>query len=157
MGWIASRIDKWASKKQADELAHFVEMLRGMDGAELGHVVALAANLRHGIEAGGHQPLDPIAYTARNPGFPLLLSRLVAEAQKQGRLQDAAGLMVWTHTARAGARLELRASAREMWRQLARGYPHVNDAAHAFQQSTGHELHTGNWAVFPTGFTPDPL
>ena len=128
-----------------------------MDGPELGHVVALATNLRHGLAADDHNVMEPVLYTSVNPGFPLLLVKTIAEAQKQGRTQDAAGLMIWAHTARAGIRLELRALAREMWRELARGFPHVQEAALGFENLTGRRLRISGADEFPAGFTPDAL
>jgi len=157
MNWLSNKINKWASGKQTEELEHFVQMLRGMDGPELGHVVALATNLRHGMERDGHNVMEPVVYTSANPGFVLLLSRMVAEAQKQGRMQDAAGLMVWTHTARAGVRLELRVLAKEMWRELARGFPHVVESARGFERTTGRVLRIQGAEQFPAGFTPELL
>jgi hypothetical protein len=157
MGWLMNKINSWSSDKQHEEMAHFVDMLRAMDGPELGHVVAIATHMRHALELEGHNVLDPIIYTGQNVGFPLFLSRTIAEAQKQGRTQDAAALMVWLHTARAGVRLELRNLAREMWRQLERGFPHVNESTLGFERTVGSPLNTQGATQFPSGLTPNPV
>lgn len=157
MGWFANLFNKWATGKQRQELSHFVSLLRAMDGVEVGHVVALATHVRHQLEAKGHNPMDPIVYTAINPGFPLLLSRTTIELQKQHRPHDAAAFMVWAHTARAGVRLELRGLGRELWRELTRGFDHVEEGALSFQAMSGVALNIDGAREYPKGLTPDPL
>jgi len=98
MGWLMNKINRLSSDKQRDEMTHFVDMLRAMDSAELGHVVAIATHMRHTLESEGHNVMDPIVYAGQNIGFPLFLSKSINEAQKQSRMQDAAALMVWVHT-----------------------------------------------------------
>ena len=157
MGWLMNKINRLSSDKQRDEMTHFVDMLRAMDSAELGHVVAIATHMRHTLESEGHNVMDPIVYAGQNIGFPLYLSKSINEAQKQSRMQDAAALMVWVHTARAGVRIELRGLAREMWRQLERGFPHMSESARAFERLSGSILNTQGATQFPAGFTPDPV
>jgi hypothetical protein len=125
MGWLSNMINRWAGGKQEEELRQFLGMLKAMDGSELGLVVAGVTHMRHALESEGHNVMDPIVYTTASPTIAIHLGNLVRECQKQGRMQDAASLMVWLHTMRAGIRLELRGLAREMWGQLARGFPHV--------------------------------
>lgn len=157
MGWFTRKFDSWASKKQRTEMADFIARLRSMDSSEIGHVVACATHLRHQLEAEGHIPIDPINYVAINPMFPLLLSRTTIGFQKQGRLQDAAALMVWLHTARAGVRLELRFLGRELWKELERGFPYVEEAADNVKVLFGKQLDISEATTFPFGLTPEPL
>lgn len=157
MGWFSRLFDKWATGKQREEMANFVSLLRAMDGAELGHVVALATHVRHQLEAMGHNPMDPIIYTAINPGFPLFLSRTTIALQKQNRPQDAAAFMVWVHTARAGVRLELRGLGRELWKELSRGFDHVNEGALSLLMVTGVSINIEGSDEYPKGLTPEPL
>lgn len=157
MGWLTRTIDTWASNKQREEMTHFVSLLKGMDGSEIGAVLAVATHVRHQLEAQGHHPMDPVAYTAINPEFPLLLSRTAIAIQKQqNRGQDAAAFMVWLHTARAAVRLELRGIGRELWRELSRGFPHVEEGARSFEHLLGVRPNIQNANEFPLGFTPDP-
>jgi hypothetical protein len=156
MGWLSNKINKWSSDKQREELASFVDNLRAMDAPEIGYVLAIATHIRHGMEGDGHNIMDPIVYTAQNPGFALFLSRMIIEAQKQGRTQEAAGLMIWLHTARAGIRLELRSFGREMWAQLERGFPYVQQAALAGLPIAATHANITGATQFPAGFTPTP-
>ena len=156
MGWLSNKVNNWASGRQSEELSTFVGMLRSMDSSELGHVVAMATHMRHALASSGHNVMDPIVYTAQNPTFAIFLGKLIAECQKQGRMQDAAALMVWLHTIRAGIRLELRGLAREMWGELARGFPHAELAGFHMRSLNGGPLDTQGSGQFPEGFTPTP-
>jgi hypothetical protein len=156
MGWLSNKINQWSSDKQREELASFVANLGAMDGTEIGFVLAIATHIRHGMEADGHNVMDPIVYTAANPGFALLLSRAVAEAQKQGRTPEAAALMIWLHTARAGIRLELRSLGRQMWSNLERGFPYVERAAIAGLPIPAKVPNVSGASQFPAGLAPMP-
>lgn len=156
MGWLLNKFNQWAGRKEKDELQQFLDMLKAMDGSELGLVVAGATHMRHALFSAGHNVMDPIVYTAQNPAFLIFLSNLIRECQKSGRKQDAASLIVWLHTMRGAIRLELRGLAREMWAQLSRGFPHVVDAAPAMKALDGKPLNIDGAAQFPEGFTPTP-
>ena len=156
MGWLTKKFDQWASSKQREELTRFIDMLRSMDGAELGHVVALATHLRHGLEDEGHNVMDPIVYTAQNVTFALFLSRTSIQLQKKQQTQEAAGMMIWLHTVRAAIRLELRSLGRDMWRQLERGFPYVEESALHFRQLSGVWLNISDARQFPAGLSPEP-
>lgn len=157
VGWFARKFDKWASGKQASEFIEFLKRLRAMDGEELGLVVALATDRRHILEADGHLVSDPTIYVAANPDFTFQLSRATIQHQKQGNLVLAAALMVWIHTLRAGTRLELRQYGRDMWRELQRGFPYVEQAALDAEHLFGKRLNVEGFNEFPKGLTPDPL
>jgi hypothetical protein len=157
VGWFSRKVENWASNNMRQELESFIASLRAMDGSEIGIVVAMATHLRHQLESMGHMPMDPIVYVAVNPRFPLLLSQTIGDFQKQERFRDAAALLIWAHSARAGSRLELRALGRELWRELARGFPHVEDGARSVAEMTGSRLNTQGANEFPKGLTPEPL
>lgn len=157
MRWLAHRLNKWASDKQHEELTSFIANLRAMDGAEIGYVLAVATHIRRGMEGDGHNVMDPIVYTSQNPTFVLFLSRMIIEAQKQGRNPEAAALMIWLHTMRAGIRIELRSLGRELWSQLERGFPFVEQAAAAGLPIAATRPNVTGASQFPVGFTPTPL
>ena len=157
MGWLSNKVGQWAGGRQQEEMQTFIAMLRTMDSTEIGLVVAGATHMRHGLESSGHNVMDPIVYTSQNPTFAIFLSRTIAECQKQGRTHDAAGLMVWLHTMRAGIRIELRGLAREMWGQLSRGFPHVETSSIGIRGLSGGALNIQGATEYPAGFTPTPL
>ena len=64
--------------------------------------------------------------------------------------------MVWVHTLRALDRPELRSLGRSMWRELARGFPYVEEVAGDAYGIFGMHFETRGFGKFPTGLTPEP-
>lgn len=157
MGWFLNKFNQWANKTQLKEMTSFVESLKAMDGTEIGFVLANATHIRHGLEAQGHVLLDPMCYTAINPGFTLTLSRTVIDLQKDKQFSDAAAFMVWVHTLRAANTLSLRQQGRNMWAELSRGFPHVPHAASELSLLTGKQVVFKDFDSYPLGLTPTPL
>jgi len=155
MGWLTERIVKWTSDKQRAELEEFVALLRVMDGPEIGRAIALATHFRHFLEADGHHPMDPIGYAATRPEFAVSLSRTANDLERRKK-PEATAFTIWMHTMRAGARPELRDLGRDMWRELSRGFPHVQSAARTFRVQTGILLQTDDADRFPAGLIPEP-
>lgn len=156
MGWLSQRAVQWAVNQQRQELETYIDMLRALDGSDLGMLVVGVAHTRHVLEAAGHNVMDPVIYTSENPAFASYLSGLVVECQRAGRYTDAAPLMVWTHTMRAGMRLELRGLAREMWGEISRGFPHALGMASEMRSTSGGPVNLHDAFDFPTGFSPKP-
>jgi hypothetical protein len=155
MGIFSNMFNRWAEKRQRKEIQSFIHNLRAMDGPELGSVVAVATDIRHKLEVDSHVLMDPINYFAVNPGFLYLLSSTTIKLQKQNKLTEAAGMMVWVHTFRAAARLELRGLGREMWKELERGFLYIDESVSGFAVLTGNILNTEDANSFPIGLAPE--
>ena len=149
--------DSWAGKKQAKELKSFVENLRAADGSELGMVVACATNWRHELRQDGWDLLAPSLCLATDPMITFRLIKAIQKLQHDDRPELAVGLMVWVHTLRALTRLQLRSLGRDMWRELSRGFPHVDEAAVGAFAIMGTKFDTRNSDQFLSGLTTEPL
>lgn len=156
MGIFSGIFNRWALSSQRKELQEFIDNLSSMDGAEIGFLVASATHLRQGLEETGFRLMDPMVDIANAPDTPLRLSRLIRDFQQNGDSGDAAAAMVWLHTMRVGARHELRAQAREMWRQLERGFPHAELAAIEIMRMTLKPVRIQDYDQFPAGLSPNP-
>lgn len=156
-GFFFKKVLKWSINEQRKEIASFVEILKGLDGAELGHIVALATDIRHRLELEGHIIIDPIVYLITNPEFTVTLIHVYQELQKHNKMQEASGVMVWIHTFRAAANLELRGLGRSIWRELERGFPHIDSSADGYYMLTNIKLDIEGANSFPKGLTPEPL
>lgn len=154
--WLGKKIGEWATNTQREEMGKFVDLLKGMDGEEIGMLVAVATHMRHELESEGHHLLDPIIYTSQNPKICALLNGLIGSLQKEGKTPDAAALMVWLHTSRAGQTAELRSLGRAIWGELQRGFIHASSAAKSFEALAGVRLNTSGFDSFPIGLTPVP-
>ena len=63
--------------------------------------------------------------------------------------------MVWLHTIRAANTPELRFKGRILWKELARGFPCVDDAADNLFALTGITLNVEGYAAVPDGLEDD--
>jgi len=142
---------------QEGEISSFTAQLRQMDADEIGMVVALATDTRNRLEDVGFLLGDPIGAFTVDPETPSVLNEMIRTLQAEGRLQEAAAVMVWLHTSRVGTRLELRPLAREMWRQLERGFPHAEEASMTLMRIFFRPIRLDGYDKFPKGLSPDPL
>lgn len=156
MGFFTNLFHNWALGKQKKELADFVSNMESMDARELGTIVAITSHVRHILEDEGHNVLNPFIYSNEKPEFPFNLSTMIRHLQKNNQMLEAAGTMVWLHTARAGIRLELRKDARRMWKELERGFPYIEDGVNDIYQVSGIVVPTDGYNSFPIGLTPEP-
>jgi hypothetical protein len=95
-------------------------------------LLVLAAVVRSGLEESGlleDEELLGVTPDPRQASVQLAISKLVRRYQNAGRLQEAAGAMVWLHSLRALSAPELRHLGRLMWQQLQRGQSHTIEAA----------------------------
>ena len=159
MGFLERRFRNWGMRLAERDLRDFLGRLRSMDASEIGFVVACATDVRKELQAAGHDVLDPINCGALHPEIFTELGGTIRTFQKRGQLQDAAALMVWAHTLRAGSvgGPRIRALGREMWKELARGFPYVEMAATNYQAISGVILDIDGADQFPIGLTPEPL
>lgn len=142
---------------QEREISSFTAQLSQMDSAEIGVVVALATDTRNRLEDAGFLLSDPIVAYTVDPETPSTLNEMIRTLQAEGRIQEAAAVMVWLHTSRVGARLELRPLARQMWGQLERGFPHAEDASMSLMRVFFRSIRIDGYDQFPTGLSPNPL
>lgn len=157
MGFLSGWLSRWTLNSQKKEIQTFIDGLSSMDGAEIGGLVVVVTHIRNNLEDLGFRLMDPIVDYPFDPTVTLRLVGIIKEYQKSKQLTEAAGVMVWLHTMRVGGRHELRPQAREMWRQLGRGFPHVENAAFEILKLTLTPPKIEGYDRYPAGLTPDPL
>jgi hypothetical protein len=156
MGWLKNLLLRGVVATQRREMIAFTTNLSAMDAEEIGLVVACANHQRLlMLENSGWDFNYPAVLADHPSNIPVLLGNAIIELQRQGRPQLAAGIWVWVHTLRAFRLLELRQDGRDLWRQLARGFPFVDSAADGAALLFGQRFRTEGAGVFPDGLTPD--
>jgi hypothetical protein len=136
-------------------LNEVITRIKGMDDAEIGLVMALAADVRNAMPVLKEALLDLHALTGPHCAMlPFQMSQKVQELQRQQRYSDAAAWMVWVHTARAAQDQQLRYLVKQMWRELERGFPYVKDCASAFEAAGNGALVITRGTEFPVGLNP---
>ncbi len=147
------------SKLQQREINSYLQKLRGMDGDEIGGVVALAAHMRNRfLDDEGIDFLYPYSATIADPFCIVKLSKVAKYFQKGGLVGhiNAAAVILWVHTLRATMNPDLRMKAREMWGELSRGFPYIEYGAGLLEEMTGETLDLRGAGTFPDGFAPQP-
>lgn len=113
-------------------------------------VVAQATHFRNILEAQGIDVLNPLEAEQKNILITMQINRIIRDAQK-GDPSGAVGWMVWLHTIRAATTPENRLKGRAMWRELARGFPHVPDTVEGLHEIAGVTFHIEGYDKIPLG------
>lgn len=151
---------RMADKSQQRDIDDYLLKLRGMDGSEIGGVIVLAAHMRNRfLDGTGLDFLTPHAVTAADPSVVIELVKTAKDFQKKGHrgLINAAALFVWIHTLRATINPNLRVKAREMWGELARGFPHIEEGTRLIEELMGETLELSKAGTYPDGFIPQTV
>lgn len=143
------------------DLERFLVALKGMSDQELGAVAATAAILRMKLRQQNLFPDEALDIASalpesRQKAVRIGIYGLARDFQKRND-PSAGAAMVWLHTLRALQFSELRLLGRQMWCELQRGFPHVFDAFHFLEGTTGQSLPLGSLQAsqfIPVGLEP---
>lgn len=153
-------MQQWALRTQTAEIESFVTSLRGMDDAEIGPVLIMASSTRCSLIVAKvvtkefFEGADLSSDSAIM--VPLTLNRLVQQHQRDGVPVLATGAMVWLHSSRAMLTPPLRLLGRQMWAELMRGAPHVEEAADLLRMAGATEQAIAI-IIAEAAFVPPPL
>ena len=134
-----------------------------MDDRDLGVIVAVATVIRinfetHGVVAAGLFQDEALPSVEALGIYQMKINRIVRQFNKMRRPSDAAGAMVWSYSLRCLNVPELRPLGREMWAQLSRGLPHVEEALKDGEEQKGEPLFRqvwDEWSMIPVGLEPE--
>jgi hypothetical protein len=156
LSWFRRKVIDAATQTQAREMKAWIGNLSQMNSDEVAAVLGMATHQRKWIEEErGADLLDPIVAYAAQPGLLMFFHGVIQSHQKSNRPMEAAGVMVWLFTLRAGANLQLRGLGRHLWRELARGIPGVEKAAMGYFHLTGVMLEIDDSERIPIGLEPE--
>lgn len=141
--WMQKKVQKVILKSAQQEITRFVSSLRVIDDKDLGMLLGVATIIRMNLDEHGHVsgPVFNIeSNTEAQAQAEEFLLDLIKTFQKKGQRTDAAGAMVWLHTLRAFTSPEITAIGREMWKELSRGFPYVEDSLKRIQELKGNSI-----------------
>lgn len=154
--WLSNKLVNWGVAVQRREIKSWLRNLRSLNSDDLGMIVTIATHVRHKIELKYHVDLlDPIVTYARDPDIELVVHQMIKAFQSSGMPESAAGAMVWLHTLRCGAALELRPLGRELWRELRRGFPFIEQSAAGLELLSDQQIIITDATRIPFGLEPD--
>jgi hypothetical protein len=156
LNWFHNKLVSWGSKQQRTEIETWLQMLRAMNSDEIGMLMAGATHFRHILENTYHvNLLEPFEANSIDPELSSKLRKLIQEYQSNGDNTSAACVMVWLHSLRCSALLDVRPLGRELWQELRRGFPFVDDAANSMLRTTRQLLNTDGFDSIPVGLEPE--
>lgn len=157
-GWLKKKALDSFTETQKREMTAWIDNLAQMNSDEVATVLAVATHIRHQIaELRKIDLLDPILTYSADPQSIMWMHGLIKGMQKDGRQSDAAGVMVWLFTLRAGGNPALRGLGRRLWRELARGIPNVQEAETNYWVATKQLLSIEGYEKIPIGLEPEPV
>lgn len=125
------------SKTQLEEAQQFLRMLRGANESVIESIAAGTMFWAAIYEAKGLELYDIAFWINDNPLFVMELHKQIRGFQKRGQPQNAPGLMVWLHTARAASYPELKETARQIWAELERAPETAIELANSAAENAG--------------------
>jgi len=158
--WFLDKVGSRALDASTREVEKLVTALKGMGDKDLGAIVAIATVLRVNFESHDVLAIDvfgdsPLPSAEDLGRYQLEINRLSRQFRKMGLASDAAAAMVWSYTLRCLNVPELRPLGLEMWVELKRGFPHVEDALKVGEEEKGEPFPARVWAEWtfvPVGF-----
>ena len=160
--WFRAGMEDRALKSGAKEVRRFIDGLRRTPDRDLGVIVGIAAVVRINMETHGVLPeglfhRDPLP-SARDLGlFQVRINGIARQFTKAGQAADATGAMIWSYSLRCLNVVGLRPLGREMWGELARGFPHAAEALDEGEERIGAKFDARVWAEWdrvPLGLEP---
>lgn len=134
--WMRSR----ARKKYSKEAQHVIKHLQSLDNRSMGLVLAITAHQRNALIKDGVDMRDLSKIIHGAPMYHLDLSKAANVLIRNKRQHDALGIQIWMHSLRALLDQELYPLGVAIWKELARGQPHVARARENVKKETDFEL-----------------
>lgn len=152
--WMKRKAELAIVKSAKEDIERFVSMVKGASAEQVGLVVAMATHYRNALAKEGVDLLRPMEAEELDHFIALKIGKLITAAQK-GDPANATGWMVWLHTLRAANILEIRFQGRLLWRELSRGFPHVEEAADDLALLLNRRLDIDGYDSVPEGLEDD--
>lgn len=154
-GKVMDALGKRAHRREVED---FLARIRSMDSSEVGIPAALTYEWASALGAEHSWDLfNSWEVISNDIEAPIKIGTIVRSLQNEGPVGQlkATGLLVWAHTLRATVNLDIRPQVREIWSNLARGFPHAEDASFQIYSMTGTMCDLSRLGDFPAGFGPN--
>ncbi|MDX9859696.1 MAG: hypothetical protein RBS99_02155 [Rhodospirillales bacterium] len=160
--WFSSLMQGSAERSAAKDVSRFVDGLRRTSDRDIGVIVGIAAVVRVNMETHGVLPAGLFGRQALAPGrelgvLQMRLNRVARDFVKGRQAADASGVLVWSYSLRCLNLPGLIPLGRAMWAELARGFPHVEDALDEGEERNGRPFDDRvwkEWRLIPPGLDP---
>jgi hypothetical protein len=146
--WLLNKAVKRSAENKVKELQSYLNILKDIPSSDRGFIVVLATVTRLQMQENGMLPNNlfdgPAGVKNENSyeraNVALKLSQMVEYLQGENRVQDAAAVMIWTHSVRGLVTPEMVPLVKKMWVELSKGFVYVNDGITQFEELKGESL-----------------
>lgn len=147
-GWAKKKLEVASANAMREDMSRFIAGLRGADNWEIASMLVVANALRLNLIKMGKIPEAALDFSISRDDetqmkcdlCSVALASAVNQFQKMGQPSDAFGAMVWLHSVRALNTPEIRSLGREMWGELIRGFPFVDEPLEEMKRLVGNRL-----------------
>ena len=160
--WLKSHMSDRAFAAGQKELVHFISGLRSMEDHQIGALIAVATVLRINFES--HDVIPKGVFTdGELPSAETLgkyqqhINKLIRQFKRMRQPDDVSGAMLWSYSLRALNVPGLRPLGQEIWQELSRGLPHVEEALKDGEEQRGEAFSArvwAEWSMIPAGLEP---
>ncbi len=143
--WLRNRLRHKVVREGRLELVQFLNHVENVSDRDIGPVVAVATMIRINLENMDVVPrnLFDEKWAAELDSRGRIVGRLrnlVRQFEWKKQHNDAVGTLVWLHTLRALTIPELRPLGCDLWRELRRGFSHVEEVLKIVEEAKNEPL-----------------
>ena len=153
-----STINQQINNKMKSEISEYILIIKGLGDEELGIAVLAALTLRKEIlTSSGIELMDPLIALQQNPDLTITFSKKHEEFTAQKLPHLTVPYTVWIHTLRSVSNPVIRTLGRQMWKELSRGFNHIEGKKEHYRWIYGVEPSSELAGQFPLGLDPSDI
>ncbi len=152
---IRQKAKDFVSERMKKEIKDYIVLLKSADDEEVGLALVLTSNYAQKyLKDTGIDLYEPAVAVQLNPYITFEFSTKIEKYQSEGDNISAAPLLAWGHTLRAITNHQVRDLGREMWGELQRGLPYIDEKIEAVEIVFGEVADISRAKDIPVGLTP---
>ena len=146
------------NKTMEAEITEYIRILKGLGDEELGLALLASLTLRkHILNSSGIDLMDPVIALQKNPDTIISLSKKHEELTVKKQPHLTVPFTIWVHTLRAISNPVIRTLGREMWKELSRGFKHIEEKKESYKIIYGNEPISELAGQYPIGLSPNDI
>lgn len=151
-------INQQINNKMKSEISEYIQIIKGLGDEELGMAVLSALTLRKEIlKSSNIDLMDPIIALRQKPDLTITFSKKHEEFTAQKKPHLTVPYTIWIHTLRSVSNPVIRTLGREMWKELSRGFNHVEGKKENYIWIYGNAPISELAGQFPIGLDPSDI
>lgn len=151
-------IKKTIDNRMKKEISEYIQIIEGLSDEELGMAVLSALTLRKKIlDKTELDLMDPLDVLNNSPDIIITLSKSHEEHTANNKPYLTVPITIWVHTLRSISNPMIRSLGRKMWKELSRGFKHIEEKKDSYEMIYGEEAVSDMAGAFPIGLNPSEI